>query len=500
VITHERVAACVVGLGAAGGVVAAELAARGVRVVGLESGPAWDAGDFHDDEVAHIARRRLMWDEPEVMVLDGGPPVPAPWIARNVGVGGPNVWAGFAYRLHPSDFAGWPVTYDEMAPWYERAEALVGVREVAPGPGGVLLERAARELGWHPYPPPAAIGPSCDRCGTCTFYGCHTDAKFSTRALLGEVEVRAGAHAVEITRGRPRAVRYVDGHGDAHEQPADAVVLACNAPYAARLLMLSGIATGNDVLGRYATFHTGAFAYGVYDDVIDAGRGPAQHVGVDDFNEDRCPVSARGAVLHGGMAAAFTGGPLAFARGLDDTIPLPDGVPRAGAGLLRWAAHTYRRHQAVYVLGEDLPQWDNRVTLDPVVRDSRGQPALRIEYSPHPEDSAQVAFALERAVEWLERSGAREVAVAPSRIPGGIFAGHAHGVTRMGDDPATSVTDSHGLVHGTGDLFVLGAGGFVTSAGRNPALTIVALALRAADRIAAAATARPGVASRPRRP
>ncbi len=115
------------------------------------------------------------------------------------------------------------------------------------------------------------------------------------------------------------------------------------------------------------------------------------------------------------------------------------------------------------------------------MRDSFGLPALRIEYRPHPEDEAQVAFMLDRAVEWLEQSGAHEIAVAPSRIPGGIFAGHALGTTRMGSDPATSVASDVGLVHGTDNLFVAGGGLFVTASARNPALTIVALALRAVD-------------------
>lgn len=488
-ITHDPVDVCVVGAGAAGGVVASAVARAGRRVAVLEAGPALAPADFDDDEVAHVARRRMLWNEPEVMVLDGGPPRVGAWLARNVGVGGPHAWTGFAYRFHDSDLAGWPVSAAEMAPWYERAEHLMGVRPAEPGPGSIRLYDAARALGWHPYAPPAAIGPACDRCGTCTYYGCHTGAKFSTRALLRGLDVRARSRVVGLGRGSPRPVHYLDERGDAHEQPARVVVLACNAPYAARLLLLSGIAPDNDLVGRYATFHTGAFAYGVYDDVIDAGDAPAQHVGVDDFNEDRCPVATRGAVLHAGMPAAFTGGPLAFARALGDTIPLPEGVPTHGEGLRAWAARAYRRHQAVYVLGEDLPQYDNRVTLDPVVRDSTGAPALRIEYRPHPEDEAQVAFMLERAVEWLERSGAREIAVAPSRVPGGMFAGHAHGMLRMGDDPATSVTDPYGLVHGTPDVFAAGAGGFVTSAGRNPALTIVALALRAAPRIADAAAA-----------
>ena len=152
--------------------------------------------------------------------------------------------------------------------------------------------------------------------------------------------------------------------------------------------------------------------------------------------------------------------------------------------LLRFAAHAYPRHQAVFVLGEDLPRADNRVTLDPDVRDSQGLPALRMTYDPHPEDLAQQRFLVDRALDLLRASGAEVVAGEPSPVPGGMFAGHAHGTTRMGADPATSVTDDRGLVHGTDNLLVAGAGGFVTAAGLNPALTIAALALRSVHRIA----------------
>jgi choline dehydrogenase-like flavoprotein len=298
--------------------------------------------------------------------------------------------------------------------------------------------------------------------------------------------------------GRPIAVRYADALGTAAEQPAGVIVLALNAPYVARLMLLSrsaahphGLGNDHDLVGRHLTFHTGFVTYGVYADPIHSDRSPAPQVGIDDHNEDR-PWRAgagfrRGGVLHGGMPAAFTGGPLAFARGLDRTIPLPDGVPRYGDGLLRFASWAYPRHQAVFGLGEDLPQPGNRVTLDPQVRDSLGLPALRIDYTPHPEDIAQQRYLLDHALELLRTSGAETAVGALSSLPGGMFAGHAHGTTRMGADAATSVTDDYGLVHGTDNLFVTGAGPFVTSAGLNPALTIAALALRSVDEIANAA-------------
>lgn len=516
-IAHDPVDVCIVGLGAAGGTIASGVAAAGRSVVGLEAGPRLiPAEEFDADEVAHTVDRQLLWDEPEVMVLDDGPPQVGSWLARNRGVGGPFAWSGFAYRMLPSDLEHWPIAYDDLEPWYDRAEVLLDVRGLtgenpydaprrSPYPlpplprvaGTQRLADAARLLGWHPYHPPAAIGPACDRCGLCTFYGCHSGAKGgSLRHLDGPgLEVRAGTTAVEVVDGGGgrRAVRYLDPNGTAHEQPARVVVLALNAPYVARLMLLSRLGPDNDQVGRHLTFHTGSMAWGVYDDVLDVDRAPAQQVGVADLNEgrpaERGAPFRRGGVLHGGMPAAFTGGPLAFARALDITVPLPEGVPRYGDGLLRFAAHAYRRHQAIYTLGEDLAQPDNRVELDPEVRDRHGLPAVRYVYRPHHEDRTQTSHLVGAAVKLLQSSGAIQVAALPaSPLPGGIFAGHAHGTTRMGTDPGTSVADDRGLVHGTENLFVAGAGLFVTSAGVNPLLTIVALALRAVPAISDAAT------------
>ncbi|MFC0862316.1 GMC oxidoreductase [Sphaerimonospora cavernae] len=545
-ITDEHADVVVVGLGAAGGTIAAALAERGLDVVGLEAGPELvRPGDFTDDELLFAVDRKHFWAEPEVLEFEGAATT-ATWLKRNLGVGGPFVWSGFAYRFHPSDFRvastvgvpdgssveDWPIDYEEMAPWYEAAEQLVGIsgnagtypfepprrgpfpqRPVRRVAGTTLLDEAARALGWHPYQPPAAIlskargdRSGCSRCGLCTNYACHRDAKASSSVFAlpmglrtGRLRLSGGTRVTEVVcdpvTGRPRAVRYLRADGTTGEQPASVIVLANNAIYVAKLLLQSGSAhhphgLGNhsDQVGRHLTFHTGGVAWGVYDEQLHVDSGPAQQVAVDDLNEDR-PWRAgagfrRGGVLHGGMPVSFAGGPLTFARALGGVAPLPAGVPTYGRGLMDFAAYAYTRHQAVYSLGEDLPQADNRVVLDPEVRDSVGSPALRMRYRRHPEDVTQIDHLVAASVRLLEASGAAMIASAPSAIPGGMFAGHAHGTTRMGTDPATSVADDRGLVHGTTNLFVAGAGLFVTGAGLNPMLTIIALALRAVDAIA----------------
>lgn len=547
-IVDDPVEVVVVGLGAAGGTIAAALAQQGIQVVGLEAGPDLERpADFVDDELAFAVDKKLFWKDPEVLEYQGVA-LPGRWVARNRGVGGPYAWSGFAYRFHPSDFrvasevgvpdgtsvADWPIGYDDLEPWYDAAEELIGVGgsqgsypyeaprrgpypqpPVERVPGGLRLEPAARSLGWHPYQPPAAVlaagrdgRAACTRCGLCTNYACHRGAKGSAGVFAlpagrasGNLRTRAGVLVTEVVcdpvSGRPRGVRYRTADGGTGEQPARVVVLANNAAYVAKLLLQSvsshhpqGLGNDSDQVGRHLTFHTGGVAWGVYDEQLFIDSGPAQQVAVDDLNEDR-PWRAgagfrRGGVLHGGMPVSFAGGPLTFARSLGTTAPLPEGVPSYGPGLMDFAAHAYTRHQAVYVLGEDLPQADNRVVLDAEGRDSAGLPLVRMVYRPHHEDGEQVDHLLDAARRLLQASGAHTVASAASPVPGGMFAGHAHGTTRMGVDPATSVADDTGLVHGTDNLFVAGAGLFVTGAGLNPMLTITALALRSVDAIAAA--------------
>jgi gluconate 2-dehydrogenase alpha chain len=535
---------CVVGLGAAGGVIAADLAEAGLRVIAVEAGPA--SVRASTDEIEFQIGHALFWKEPETLVVNGGAPRRAFWLARNIGVGGPLHWTTITYRLHPSDFrvrtetgpvagtslADWPLSYDELEPYYARAEREIGVAgraggnpyegarsapfPLAPLPlsrAAALFADAARRLGHSPYPTPAAVlterrgaRQACNLCGRCSHYECLRQAKGNTRdsvlaraARTGRLDVRALSRAervlVDPRTGRASGVRYRGPRGR-RDVTARTVVLANGAAYQARLLLLSasrehpgGLANSSGLVGRNLMFHTNVMAWGVFDELLYADRGPQTGAAFDDLDEDRPRTRhgasfVRGAAVVGGLPLAFAGGPLAFANAVGPGASLPKTVPMFGAGFRDFVASAYARHFGAFALCEDLPMEENRLELDPTVRLADGGPGVRIHYRYHPNTLAMEEFMVERVAAVVREAGARQVMSQRSSLPAGMFAGHHMGTARMGSDPLTSVADGDGRSHDVPNLFLPGSGLFVTSAGVNPTGTIFALAYRTAAAIA----------------
>jgi len=535
---------CVVGLGAAGGVIAAELAEAGLRVIALEAGPSSVRGST--DEREFHTGRALFWTEPETLVVDDGPPKRGAWLARNIGVGGPLHWTTITYRLHASDFrvrsevgaiagtslADWPISYAELEPSYARAESEIGIAgqaganpyegarsgpyPFAPVPASrasTLFTDAARRLGYTPYPTPAAIATerrgsrsSCNLCGRCSHYDCRRRAKGNTRdtvlaraARTGRLEIRAGCRAerviVDPRTGEATGVRYVGPRGR-REITARTVVLATGAAYQARLLLLSaskahprGLANSSGLVGRNLMFHTNVMAWGLFDEPIHADRGPQTGAAFDDLDEDRPRTRfgapfVRGAAVVGGMPVTFAGGPLAFANAAGQTARLPEGTPPWGTGFRDFVASAYSRHFGAFALCEDLPLEENRIELDRAIRLADGGPGLRIHYRYHQNTIAMEEFMVTKVADVVREAGAREVFAQRSAVPAGMFAGHHMGTARMGKDPLTSVADADGRSHDVPNLYLPGSGLFVTSAGVNPTGTIFALAYRTAAAIA----------------
>ncbi len=519
----------VIGAGASGAVVAKRLAEEGFGVVCLEQGGWRSASDFPDERSPWELMLAKPWHpDPNVRALPEDYPceVSAAEIRPLMfnAVGGSTIhYTAIWTRLVPSDFRvrtldgvadDWPLTYEELLPYYERIDVEMGVSGLGgdpayppgappplpPHPIGEMGRKAAEgmnRLGWHWWPGTNAIASrpygrlaQCERRAMCQS-GCPSGAKASTDlthwpdALRREARLVTGARVREIAldgRGRARGAHYVDRDGREHFQQAALVVLAANGVGTPRLLLLSasarfpnGLANSSGLVGRRLMLHPAASVMGVYEDELESWLGPAgQPVGSLEFYETD---AARG-----------------FPRGAKWDL-----IPGFGPQLLLWrlpVGNTWGTaiHERVermvgrsfdwFVTVEDLPDEANAVTLDPELADGDGIPAPRIEYRLSDRSRAALEFNIERAVEAHEASGAVETIVSRVHADCGW---HLMGTARIGEDPATSVCDPFGRTHDVPNLFVVDGSVFVTSGAMNPTATICAFALRAAEHIAATA-------------
>ncbi len=532
----------VIGAGAGGGVVAAVLAEAGKRVLLLERGRAQSFDELGRD---HLRNHRLSQHGhstgPE---LDGNPRVfvdPAGQErvlqphedgyqnnAAAVG-GGTRVFGAQAWRFLPQDFqmattygvpadsslADWPIGYDDLAPYYERAEWELGVAgdegnraiwprsrpyplpPMSPGRQGVVLRQGLASLGWDTRAVPLLINTegynnraACIRCQHCVGFACPTDAKNGThntvipRALAtGRCELVTEAMVTLIdtdSAGCVSGVSYVDREGHHHQLQAAAVVCAAGAIETARLLLNSasrmhprGLGNQHDQVGRHLQGHYYAGAAGLRAEPVFDGQGPGVSTATCEFNHGNREV------IGGGMLADdFIVLPIILWKRM-----LPPDLPRWGQANKTFMRENYRRFLQVMGPVHEIPSPEARVTVDTSVQDRWGLPVARLSGTTHPETVRTAAFMVERAQDWLEASGVTRVW---SRKPGLYLSAGQHqaGTCRMGADPRTSVVDTCGRVHGHDNLYVADASVHVTNGGFNPVLTILALAYRTAEQIA----------------
>jgi choline dehydrogenase-like flavoprotein len=540
---NEVVDFVIVGSGAAGGVIARELSRAGHSVVVLEQGPWRQPQDFTHDEWSvmfkqHFSgrdvgdRQTFRHREGEVAEPRGLEPEPA-YYAR--GVGGSTVhFSGNYWRFRPIDFkehsvvgdipdatlADWPISYEELEPWYSRAEWEIGVSG-APGPNdphrsrpyplppmpvkssGVLFEKGAKALGLTPQVAPVAIlsepyrgRPACINCGWCIGFGCEVSAKSSTLATMipealatGNCEIRplSTVSRVDVDdKDRARGVTYFDADGAEHTQRARSVVIAANGSETPRLLLMSatdrhpdGLANSSGMVGRNLMFNAHSIAYGKFEHPLNEHKSiQCTRIALDYYDSDE----KRG----------FYGGGAFDARGYLNGYPMlyalqgvPADGPRWGAEYKEMLAEYFTRNMAVTTAATSLPMLRNNVTLDPNHADDFGRPALRVTYADHPDDLAMSRFLQPKAVEILEAAGAQRTWA--SEIGEEVVGAHLLGTCRMGDDPATSVVDRWHRSHDINNLFICDGSSLVTSGRGQPTLTIQALAFRAADYISRAA-------------
>ena len=537
--------AIIVGAGAGGGIAACVLAEAGKRVLLLERGDAY--GYEVSGRRDHLRNHRLStYGHNTGPDIDGNPrifvdsagiehvvrPHERGYHSNAAGPGsGTAVYGGQAWRFHPDDFrmasrygvpagsslADWPISYDDLAPFYARAENEIGVAgsdgghpshrssgyPMPPVPGYAthsILAKGARALDLKTFTPPLLLNTvprhgraACVECGSCVGFACPSDAKNGTqntvipRALATgrcTFVLRATVERIETdATGHVSGVTWRQGFGaDAPRRTTSArsVILAGGAIETARLLLLSasdkhpaGLGNAHDQVGRHLQGHVYPTAYGLFDETVYDPRGPGVTIASTDFNH------GNPGIVGGGMLADdFIMLPVIFWR-----TALPPGMPHWGMAAKTFMRENYRRVMAVRGPVQEIPNPEARITLDPHVKDKFGLPVARMSGTTHPETIRTATFMLGKAEAWLKAAGAQRIwsDVPLPRLSGGQ---HQAGTCRMGSDPCTSVTDPDGRVWGFENLFVADASLHPTNGGFNPVLTVMALAYRTAEHVA----------------
>ena len=501
----------IIGSGAGGGTLGNELAQKGIKCVILEAGDRHEIQDFVNDEWGSFAQ--LAWSDQRTTsgtwrVGKDFPNLPA-WIVKSVG-GSTVHWAGASLRIEPHEFqtrtvygavAGanihdWPITREELDPYYDKAEFKMGVTRTnnIPGlPGNnnfKVMEAGAKKLGYKEVhsgrmainSEPRDGRGSCQQIGFC-FQGCKSGAKWSTLyteipkgEATGNLEVRPNSMAVHIEHdntGKVTAVVYSDENGTLQRQKARIVAVAGNSIESPRLLLNSasntfkdGLANSSGQVGRNYMRHMTGNVYGIFEKPVHMYRGTTM-AGIvrDEARHD----PSRGFV--GGYELETVSLGIPFMAAFMD--------PGAWGRSFTSAMDDYSRMAGMWIVGEDLAQETNRITLDPVVKDKNGMPVASVHYDDHPNDVAMRAHAVQQGTAIYKAVGAVRTIPTPP-----YPSTHNLGTNRMSADAKDGVVNKLGQSHDIKNLFVSDGSQFTSGAACNPTLTIVSLAIRQADTIA----------------
>ena len=526
----------VVGSGPGGGTVAAQAAEAGLHVLLIERGAAIDPPSAPQSHVSNTmswrAPNMCHSREPNPRAVGAGPAinVAGPLDAGHLGSayalgGGSLTWGMQAWRFHPDDFrmaskygvpersslADWPLSYEDLHPFYAQAERELGVAgPAASGPGRPgdaeypmspfpasdvdrWLAAGAARCGWRTQPVPLAVNtvpragrPACVRCHQCIGFACPVDAKNGShntmipRALAtGSCDLAIRSRVTRVvsdTRGVVIGVELLRSVGNGQPERrfvrARVIVLAAGAIETARLLLLSatghhpdGLGNHAGHVGRHLQTHTYPVAMGLLPpDLAAPTDGPGVGVATLSVTHDN-PGVIGGALL----ANDFVKTPLAFWE-----AALPPDIPRWGRDNKRAMQRLFGRVVDIRGPVQEIPTPELRVTIEPRLRDGLGVPAVRLTGTKHPETVRTATFIAEQAARWLRESGADPVWIGAQSDA----AYHQAGTARMSARAEDGVTDAEGRVHGHENLFVADGSVHVTNGAVNPALTIFALAIR----------------------
>jgi len=539
--TSTEVDFVVIGSGAAGGIMAKQLSVAGFSVVVLEQGGWGKYGreqEYNKDEwlnrnvsdedrlMSDPSRQRNTFRRSEKDKAIAG--------THSYGcvVGGGTVtYGGSSWRHLPYEFkeassdltvpsgtgmADWPISYEEIEPFYTQAEWEMGISglrvsspfvapmkkdyPVPPVPlksSGALFNTAAEKLRLTVVPGPLAIitkpymgRAACVNCGICSGYGCQVRARSSSAVTMlpiaektGRCEIRVRSYVREISvdnSGRVTGVVYFDAQKREVRQKAKAVVLSANGSESARLLLLSksarfpdGLANSSGQVGKYFMSGNGVTVNALFEHPLNEYKGVISGAGIVDY----VPSDPKRGFYGGGRLTA-RGYQTPLDLGLDGLSPE---APRWGAGYKKALREEANHRMTINSFVTQLPLETNRVDLDPDVKDDWGLPAMRITSASHPDDFKNMEFFRQKSIEILEAAGAKKVWASPiADTRGGA---HNRGTCRMGNDPKTSVVDKYHKAHDVPNLFIVDGSSMVTGGRNHPTLTIQALAFRAAEHL-----------------
>ncbi len=501
----------VIGTGAGGGVLANELAQKGVNVVALEAGGRYLPEDYINDEWESFGQ--LAWTDPRTTsgdwrVAKDFSGLPA-WIVKAVG-GTTTHWAGASLRFQDHEWKAattygnvqganlldWPIGAADMAGWYTKAENKLGVtrtggRAGLPGCNNFkVFEAGAKKLGYNSvHTGRMAINsadyddrPACQQTGFC-FQGCKFGAKWSAAytdiprgEATGNLEVRERSHVLRIEHdaaGKVTGVVYADGDGNRQRQKARAVCVAGNSIESPRLLLNStsstfpdGLANSSGQVGRNYMRHMTGSVYAIFEKPVRMHRGTTM-AGI--ISDEARHDPSRGFVGGYEMETLALGIPF-MAAFLD---------PGAWGREFTSALDMYENMAGMWLVGEDMPQETNRITLNHDVKDQFGLPVPNVHFDDHPNDIAMRNHAYKQGAAVYEAAGATRIFPTPP-----YPSTHNLGTNRMSEKPRDGVVNRWGQCHDVKNLFISDGSQFTTGAAENPTLTIVALAIRQADHLA----------------
>lgn len=568
----EEVDAVIVGVGLVGSIMARELTRAGLTVVGLERGdPRATVPDFQGpqihDELRYAVRKALMQDNTrETLTFRNNLKQTALPVRRwqsflpGSGVGGSAVhWNGQTYRFQDTDFRlrthtlerygkdmiapdmtiqDWGVTADELEPYYDRFEYLLGVSGKAgnlkgrkvdggnpfedprsrdyPTPpmkepyGSAIFRKAAARLGYHPFPQPSAnlsqpyTNPegltlsTCMFCGYCERFGCEHFAKSSPQTVVLPVllkdkrfTLRTNSQVLRVNLDnsgkRATGVTYVDAAGQQFEQPARIVILGMFSFNNVRMLLLSGIGTpydpvtGTGTVGRNYAYQTMGSAHAFFDESVNINpymRSGANGTLIADFVSDNFDHGGLGFIGGAYIGEIMTNGrPIEF-------HPTPPGTPSWGKEWKQAVVKHYNHTSILTVHGSSVAVRTNYLDLDPTYKDAWGLPLLRMTFDFPENDLKMSAYVTDKALGIAKTMGGESASSSPRKGPYTMTTyqtTHNTGGAIMGTDPSTSVVNRYLQSWDVSNLFVMGACNFPQNASYNPTGTIGALTYWAAD-------------------